>query len=763
MMKTTIALAAILLASTSAHAYQVYQGCAVPSATPAAIAKTWYVDPVNGKSPVDWVTYFAANPTDAGIQGDSAHPWNSLTGITGGQWGQRTFKLAGYTRPLLANMDYFHRVATGNTDQPDNLGDPPVHPGDTIMLMSGNYGDLDIGVRGVGTHYDNSDFLTIKAAPGQTPVFTTMNVSNVSKYIFDGLKVQSTNASGAINGDWLVLVGDAGVTEPTHDIIFNNMDISSADSLGSLTQAEIKKTWRNGFRDAGSIPTPVPTGNFISNNTLTAQYGGLELGLQFQSSVAGSITGLNFYKGPNNTGVHIGNLWDATGTHNLGTVTFTGETASGWQTANFAAPIAIAANTTYIISYHTTTDYSDTLKFFPTAAPLTAGPLTASSAVYQYGTGGFSLTGKATFAPTVFNATSNYFVDPIFQDATGVTQTFWSEAVTPAAITTFVTPTYQVNTLGFPYTTCVSLANSHIHDALVGMIVASNNSLATANEVDHFGDDGSDYAGNNLALTKNNIHDNFSVNDGNHPDAMQGIIGANSPPTSYNAFSNILIDSNRIIRNTDTTIPYPLGMQGIDAFDEDWTNMTVTNNVIVTSACWGMDLASIHDSLVANNTVLDDGNPIGHSGCTLSLTVGAASHEGPNSSNTRVTNNLASQVWVFNGHTPSMPPPDHNVAVGPQTSYQGVIYWSGPGNATEISLSKSSDANGNVAVNTGPAGQVVSFDPVHGLYDLHLLSTSLAVGKGSPVAGVGAPLPASDITGTPRVSAPPAGAYRKAR
>ena len=135
------------------------------------------------------------------------------------------------------------------------------------------------------------------------------------------------------------------------------------------------------------------------------------------------------------------------------------------------------------------------------------------------------------------------------------------------------------------------------------------------------------------------------------------------------------------------TIPFPLGMQGIDAFDEDWTNMTVTNNVIVTSACWGMALASIHDSLVANNTVLDDGSPIGHSGCTLSLTVGA-SNQGPNSSNTRVTNNFASQIWVFNGNTPSMPPPDHNVAVGPQTSNHGVMYWGGPGNATRSTCSK---------------------------------------------------------------------------
>ena len=505
------------------------------------------------------------------------------------------------------------------------------------------------------------------------------------------------------------------------------------------------------------------TGNLTSANTFVALYGGVELGLQFQSSVAGSITGLNFYKGPNNTGVHVGNLWDATGKINLGTVTFTGETAYGWQTANFAAPIAIAANTTYIISYHSTTDYAQTQNFFPTKTPLTAGPLsaTASNGVYQYGPGGFSNTGAATFQPTAFDALSNFFVDPIFQ-AAGVTQTFWNEAVTPATVSDFV-PTYQPNTLGFPYTTCVSLENSHIHDLRVGFVLGGNNSLATANEVDHFGDDGSDYAGNNIALTKNNIHDNFAVGDGNHPDAMQGIIGAAEPPGSYNAFSNILLDSNRIIRNTDPTIPFPLGLQGIDAFDSDWTNMTVTNNVIVTSACWGVDLASQHNSLVANNTVIDDGNPIGHSGCTLALAVGAASHEGLNSSNTRVTNNLASQLWVFNSTTPAMPPPDHNVAIGPQTSGQGVMYWDGANNVTRVNLFNGSDANGNVAVNTGPAEQFVSFNPTTGVYDLHLLPTSVAIGAGRPVAGVGAPLPANDITGTPRVSAPPAGAYRKAR
>ena len=37
----------------------------------------------------------------------------------------------------------------------------------------------------------------------------------------------------------------------------------------------------------------------------------------------------------------------------LATATFTGETASGWQQVNFATPVAITANTTYVASYHT--------------------------------------------------------------------------------------------------------------------------------------------------------------------------------------------------------------------------------------------------------------------------------------------------------------------------------------------------------------------------------------------------------------------------
>src|SRR5262249_5388746 len=82
----------------------------------------------------------------------------------------------------------------------------------------------------------------------------------------------------------------------------------------------------------------------------------VELGVKFKADSNGYITGLRFYKYAQNTGTHIGSLWTTSGTK-LGTVTFSGETASGWQQMMFASPVAVTANTTYVASYHTNAGY----------------------------------------------------------------------------------------------------------------------------------------------------------------------------------------------------------------------------------------------------------------------------------------------------------------------------------------------------------------------------------------------------------------------
>ena len=63
----------------------------------------------------------------------------------------------------------------------------------------------------------------------------------------------------------------------------------------------------------------------------------VELGVKFKADYDGSITGIRFYKAATNTGTHIGSLWTSSGTR-LAQATFTGESASGWQTVDLRQP-----------------------------------------------------------------------------------------------------------------------------------------------------------------------------------------------------------------------------------------------------------------------------------------------------------------------------------------------------------------------------------------------------------------------------------------
>src|SRR5260370_3293361 len=98
--------------------------------------------------------------------------------------------------------------------------------------------------------------------------------------------------------------------------------------------------------------------------------------MKFRSDVAGSVTGVRFWKGDSRiAGTHIGMIYTLSG-QLLAQATFTNEISSGWQTVTFATPVAMAANTTYIAAYWTSTAHSRTAVPFITAgadnAPLPA-------------------------------------------------------------------------------------------------------------------------------------------------------------------------------------------------------------------------------------------------------------------------------------------------------------------------------------------------------------------------------------------------------
>jgi|GEM_PF-2978975 len=154
---------------------------------------------------------------------------------------------------------------------------------------------------------------------------------------------------------------------------------------------------------------------FGSNTPATIDSGdghSVVVGVKFRSEVAGSVTGIRFYKASTNTGTHLGSLWSSTGTL-LASATFAGETGSGWQQVNFSTPVSIAANTTYIASYLAPRGhYSDTSSGFASSGvsnpPLTAlASPTSPNGVYVYSAGN-------AFPSNSFKAT-NYWVDVAFE------------------------------------------------------------------------------------------------------------------------------------------------------------------------------------------------------------------------------------------------------------------------------------------------------------------------------------------------------------
>ena len=104
----------------------------------------------------------------------------------------------------------------------------------------------------------------------------------------------------------------------------------------------------------------------------------VEVGLKFRVTVNGTLTGVRFYKSAGNTGTHIGHLWTTANTTTpLATVTFAGESTSGWQQMLFPSPVAIVTGQTYVISYFSSNGtYSENAQFFLNA-PVVNGPLRA--------------------------------------------------------------------------------------------------------------------------------------------------------------------------------------------------------------------------------------------------------------------------------------------------------------------------------------------------------------------------------------------------
>ncbi len=228
-------------------------------------------------------------------------------------------------------------------------------------------------------------------ASGGTPSYTW----SIASVLPPGLTLNST--SGAITG--------TPTTPGTYSFTAQVSD--SSNPLQTATPKSLSITIS--ATSAGVTIWPATATPAVAADPDTAA---TELGVKFRSDIAGTITGIRFYKASTNTGTHVGNLWTSTGTL-LATATFTGETASGWQQMNFTIPVAITANTVYVASYHANVGhYSEDDNYFsvngvdsPPLHALAKG-VSGANGVYAYGS-------SSAFPNQTFNS-ANYWVDVVF-------------------------------------------------------------------------------------------------------------------------------------------------------------------------------------------------------------------------------------------------------------------------------------------------------------------------------------------------------------
>ena len=215
---------------------EVPASCAVPDY--AELHNTFYIDPVHGSASGD---------------GSAAHPWNSLNTVT--------------TLGYISTMPGWWNSTTKR--MVNVMPNAPIHPGDVILLESGNYGNVLIqGFFGASNHslagYDNSDFITIQAAPGATPVLGNLLLDGGGKWVFRGLTFENIapNLNSRAYGSL------AAFTGPHHDIIFDSNTLSSQADISGWTQADWRGNAASGIDDYGGIYNGA-TCVTMTNNAIT--------------------------------------------------------------------------------------------------------------------------------------------------------------------------------------------------------------------------------------------------------------------------------------------------------------------------------------------------------------------------------------------------------------------------------------------------------------------------------------------------------------
>jgi hypothetical protein len=205
---------------------EVPTGCATP--LERSNFHSFYVDPANGSMNND---------------GSALAPWSTLEAV------------------VSANLFYDSR----------KYPSAPIHPGDVIYLRSGNHGSPRLyGIV-------NSDFVTIKAAPGQVPILAHLEVNGSAKFIFQDLILANTSSTALSRIDQTSTFGASRDLIFIGNTLYAKSDVSSwsppdwvreAPFAGFLTAGSCMSILGNHFRNLKNGMQIYSNDTIVSGNTI---------------------------------------------------------------------------------------------------------------------------------------------------------------------------------------------------------------------------------------------------------------------------------------------------------------------------------------------------------------------------------------------------------------------------------------------------------------------------------------------------------------
>ncbi|MBB4967152.1 DUF4082 domain-containing protein [Saccharothrix violaceirubra] len=355
---------------------------------------------------------------------ESASGWQTLTFASPVTVAPNTTYVASYYAPnghYAIDHEYFYKTAV--------TAEPLTAPKTSDLTLNGVFqpggGFPQMSHQGnnywVDVVYTPSADTTPPVSSGHTPLTDATDVSRTTQVTatfdeaVDPVNTQFTvtdrggariGGSVARSADKMTLTwtSNAPLTAATQ----YNVRVLAADLGGNLMTSALE--WKFTTVTTQTCPCSLFSAATVPTVEAADDSGSYELGVRFTPSVSGFVTGVKFHKGTGNSGTHTGTIWNLDG-QALKTGTFSGESATGWQTLTFATPLAVTANTTYVASYTAPNGHYSVNHGYFANNTVTSPPLTSPAAVEGAGNGLYSV---GPGYPTNSYQGNHYWVDVVF-------------------------------------------------------------------------------------------------------------------------------------------------------------------------------------------------------------------------------------------------------------------------------------------------------------------------------------------------------------